>query len=169
MERTVMVAVALSATLARADVVTWFWTVSDTGNGDGLIEPGESALLTLSMAFDPPQPQLGGMFAQAGPYDILGNAAWAAGAVDARENYLDDASDSGTLDGFNNILAIDNFQYALMFDVDYDDSNPIDLFFIRWTPEGYQPATVTLNNGGPDTWIYTDQFGNWLLYGGEGG
>lgn len=33
--------------MAGAQTMTFSWSVSDTGNGDGLIEPGEHALLLL--------------------------------------------------------------------------------------------------------------------------
>lgn len=43
----------LSASTASAEIAFWFWTVSDTGNEDGLIEPGESVLLSLRIGFEP--------------------------------------------------------------------------------------------------------------------
>lgn len=159
----------LSVSGARADIATWFWAVTDTGNGDGVIEPGESALLTLGTALDPPQPQYGGMFGQSGPYDILGNPPWTGGRVEAFENLLDWGSGDGLLDAENSIRDIENFQYPAAFGDGFDNSNPIDLYFIRWTPGVYEAATVTLDNGGPDAWIYTDPFGHGLLYAGEGG
>jgi len=89
---------AATTAAAHAQVATWYWTVSDTGDGDGLIEPGESALLTLWMGFDPRQDQYGGGVAWAGPYNILGDAAWESGAVEARENRLGlFGDDDGTL------------------------------------------------------------------------
>jgi hypothetical protein len=170
MKRSAVVVLSLGASVARADVATWIWTVSDTGNGDGIIEPSESALLTLSVAFDPPQPQDGGMFAAAGPYDILGDATWAGGMIDTYDARLDQFSEDPMIDAQNNIRQVWHFQLPAIFGgVDHDASNPIDLFFIRWTPGSYAPATVTLDNGGPDAWIYTDMGGNALLYAGEGG
>lgn len=71
------------------NTATWFWTVSDTGDGDGLIEHTETALLTLSCGFDPPQPQDGGGFAAA-IYDIIGNEGWAQGTVESYTNLLTD-------------------------------------------------------------------------------
>lgn len=167
--RTAIVLLALAPAMARADVATWFWTVNDTGNGNGLIEPGESALLTLALSFDPRQDQFGGMFGDAGPYDILGNAPWAAGHIEEFDNLVDDLGVPGVLDGENYIREIENFQYAVVWDTDNDTRNPIDLYFIRWTPAVYEPAIVTLDNGGPDAWIYTDPYGERLLYTGQGG
>jgi len=168
--RTALAACALSlgAAGARADIANWIWMVSDTGDADGIIEPGESALLTLFMAFDPPQWR-DGAFSEAGPYDILGDQTWARGTIDDYDMRLDWFSTDPVIDGENNILQVSHFQLARVWGDDYDTSNPIDLFFIQWTPGSYAHATVTLDNGGPEAWIYTNAFGERLLYAGEGG
>lgn len=53
MKTTALIAVAGMAAVASAQTMTISWTVSDTGNGDGIIEPGESALLTMSADMNP--------------------------------------------------------------------------------------------------------------------
>jgi len=108
--------IAAPACDAIAQVATWYWIVTDTGNGDGLIEPGESALLTLWVAFEPRQDQLGGGLAQAGFYDILGNSAWAQGHVEETIQRLPYSTSDGKLDDANNILGIDHFQFPGVFD-----------------------------------------------------
>ncbi len=162
---------AATTAAASAQVATWYWTVSDTGNGDGVIQPGESALLLLSASFDPPQPNDGG-FAGTDPYSILGAGGWASGVVDERVNLLDGHGihDAGDLDTDNNILGIAHYQLPEFFQQGLmNKDNPIALFSIRWTPHDYAPRTVTLDNGGPDAYIYTDYWGNYLLYSGAGG
>jgi MYXO-CTERM domain-containing protein len=159
----------VAAGAARGEVVTWFWEVGDTGNGDGIIEPGESALLTLWAAFDPPQPQDGGMFAEAGPYDIVGDARWGQGVVHEYDNLLDEATGEGILGEGNRISEVEHFQYAVVWDTDNDERNPIPLYFIRWAPPDDAQGTVTLDNGGPDALIYTDPYGITARYAGAGG
>lgn len=71
---------AMSAGARGQNTGTRFWTVSDTGDGDGFIEPTESALLTLWCEFDPPQPQEGSGFAGT-RYAIIGDKYWARGTA----------------------------------------------------------------------------------------
>ncbi len=160
----------IPASAVSAQVATWSWTVSDTGNGDGVIEPGESALLTVWMSFEPRQDQFGGGYAQVGPYSILGNDAWAAGTLD---EFVTGSQFSGFVPFVgeaNNIHNVDHFQYPRWFGYgNYNSKNPVDLFFIRWTPREYTPRTVTLDNGGPDAYIYTDEWGDRLLHSGADG
>ncbi len=164
-----IVILAATAAVASAQVATWYWTVSDTGNGNGLIEPGESAVLTLWLAFEPRQDQLGGGFAQAGFYDILGNSAWAEGHVEERTQLLPYSTSDGVLDEENNILGLDHFQFPWVFDGYFRSENPIDMFIIRWAPVTYAHRTVSLDNGAPVANIYTDAFGATILYSGTGG
>lgn len=162
---------AATTAAASAQVATWYWTVSDTGNGDGLIEPGESALLTLWLSFEPRQDQAGGGVAFIGPYDILGNDRWSLGSVEQHTNLLliGDGQDAGVLDDSNNIRGIEHFQYAKFLGAPFRADNPIDLVFLHWTPHDHKPGAVILENGAPDAHIYTDIWGNTLLYAGAGG
>ncbi len=167
-----IVILAATAAAAHAQVATWYWTVSDTGNGDGLIEPGESAVLTLWVGFDPRQDHAGGGVSASGPYDILGSAAWASGTITERTNHMwfGIDEDTGTLDDDNNILGIEHFQYpAFWGGLSFDDANPVDLVLLRWTPDSYTPQAVTLMNGAPDVYVYIDVYGSNLLYSGTGG
>jgi hypothetical protein len=151
--RAAFVLLMLGASPARADVATWTWEVGDTGNGDGVIEPGESALLRLWIAFDPPQPQTGGGLAQAGPYDILGNAVWARGRVEFYDNLLDDGVPEGRIDDDNNIRDLEHFQVWLIFGDLFDSDNPVDVFVMKWTPASYAPSTVALSGRAEGAWI----------------
>jgi len=76
---------------------------------------------------------------------------------------------NGLLDDANNILDVSHFQMQAWFGAPFRSDNPIDLFHIRWTPATYAPRTATLDNGGPDAYIYTDYWGNYLLYSDAGG
>ncbi|MCW5776514.1 MAG: hypothetical protein KIS87_08760 [Phycisphaeraceae bacterium] len=161
---------ALCTACAHGQVATWYWTVSDTGNGDGIIEPGESALLTLWMAFEPRQDQPGGGLAQAGPYDIAGSDTWSNGVVESWERRLGDFSDPVAFDSDNTFLGVDHFQHPRGWGYGvFVKANPIDLFFIQWTPATYSPHAVTLDCDGPDAFIWIDDWGTHLFYTGVGG
>ncbi|MCW5776515.1 MAG: hypothetical protein KIS87_08765 [Phycisphaeraceae bacterium] len=161
---------ALCTACAHGQVATWYWTVSDTGNGDGVIEPGESALLTLWVSFEPRQDQYGGGYMQTGPYSITGGGTWAEGAIDAFENFSQFKGYVMTIDDSNNFHNVDHYQYARWWGYgEFVSKNPVDLFFIRWTPGEYSPDIIVLENGGPNMYVYTDEWGSYLLYSGIGG
>lgn len=127
-------------------------------------------LLTLWMAFEPRQDQFGGGLMQSGPYDIVGNVDWADGVVEQWKRWVGEFSDPVVLGENNSFLGIDHFQYPRWFGYgEFVSKNPVDLFYIRWTPNKYTPRTVTLDNGGPGAHIYTDVDGNYLRYSGVGG
>jgi MYXO-CTERM domain-containing protein len=162
-----LIAVAGIAAVASAQTMTYSWSVSDTGNGDGMIEPGESALLTLSASMDP-APAVG--FAGS-IYDILGTSNWATGSVDSYENLVDSlATGPGTLGGNNDITGIEAFQLPPFFNAEYNGDNPIALYAITWTPADYTARTVAVadaNHQNND--VYTDDFGTSEGYDGVDG
>ncbi len=161
-----LIAVAGIAAAASAQgTLTYSWNVSDTGNGDGVIEPGESALLTMIGTMDPGATGFAGSI-----YDIVGVSNWDTGTVDAYENHLDALTGPGNLQGNNDILTIESFQLPPLFNPDFDASNPITLYSITWTPSDYTARTVEvgdtnhLNND-----VYTDTFGTSVPYTGVSG
>ena len=144
------VGLAAGAAAQQHGTICWFWTFEDTAGNTDRVHPGESALLTLWAGFDPPNHG----FAQAGPYDIRGDAEWSAGSIDDFENLLFFQSGFGTLQADNSITDIHNFQLPQFFNPDYDNSNPIDLFTIQWTPNTYKWVFATLDNGAPDVQLF---------------
>ena len=124
---------------------------------------GESAILTLWGDFDP----AGHGFAQAGPYDITGDAEWAAGAVNDFANLLFFSTGWGTLGSGNSITAIQNLQLSELFNPAYRDENPILLYSIEWTPDRYEGQFATITNNAPDAHIYIDAVGHSVLYAGD--
>ena len=166
--RTAILLLAVVPAAARADVASWFWTVSDTGNGDGIIQPGESALLTLWAGFEPGATGL----SEAGPYAVTGDPVWKVGVIDAYENLLDPehAFGAGTLDdSTNTISGIHHFQWPPVIGHEFNADNPVAIYSIRWRPDRYFLESVTLGNDAPNAWIYTDDFGTRALYEGVGG
>jgi hypothetical protein len=155
----------LAAAASAQGTLTYSWSVSDTGNGDGKIEPGESALLTMTGTMDPGATGFAGSI-----FDIVGVSNWDTGTVDVYENHLDALTGPGDLQGNNDILTIEAFQLPPLFNPDFDASNPITLYSITWTPADYTARTVTvgdtnhLNND-----VYTDDFGTSVPYDGVAG
>ncbi len=168
MLRTLIVIGASSASIASADIATWSWTVSDTGNGDGLVEPGESALLSLWIGFDPEAIGV----SEAGPYFITGDGRWQAGTVEGYKNELDQLGiyGDGTLDDTTNTITdIQHFQLPPFFNNEFITHNPIKVYTIQWKPATYRIGSVMLTAEVPGVWIYTDDFGERALYDGTGG
>ena len=158
-----LIAVAGIAAAAGAQTMTYTWTVSDDGNGDGIIEPGESAMLTLSALMDPDQSANDGGFAGS-IYEILGGTNWDTGVVAVHDNLLDALTDDGTLVG-NDITNIESFQLPLFFNPFFDASNPIDIYKITWTPNDYSSRTVEVSDANhQNNDVYTDNFGTSIPY-----
>jgi hypothetical protein len=160
-----LIALAGLAAAASAQTLTYSWSVGDTGNNDGIITNGESALLTLTGTMDPGATGFAGSI-----YEIIGQSNWDTGTVDSFENMLDDLTGPGVLQGNNDITAIESFQLPPLFNPNFDASNPITLYQITWTPSDFTARTVSvgdrnhLNND-----VYTDDFGSSVAYTGVEG
>lgn len=167
MKTTALVLLAGLASAAAADVMTFDWTVGDTGNNDGVIEPGESAMLTLWVAMDPDQSGNGGGYAGS-IFGIFGTGNWGTGSVDSYANLVDSLGNGpGTLQGNNDILGVDSFQLPSDFNNSFDSSNPIAVYAITWTPATYAPRTVSLGTSGHQNFsVYTSASGNSVEYTG---
>ncbi len=148
---------------AQTPTVCWYWEVMDTAGNVGFVVPGAQAYLTLWAAFDPPNHG----FAQAGPYTISGNAEWQAGTVFGHDNRLWFTSGHGDLNPDESITGVENFQLPELFNTDYIADNPILLYSIWWAPDRYEGQWVTVSNGAPDAFIYTNAFGSSVLYQGS--
>ncbi len=160
-----VIAVAGIAAAASAQTVTYSWTVSDTGNGDGVIEPGESALLTMSATMDPGATGFAGSI-----YDIIGGMNWDTGSVDSYHNELNALTDNGTLQGNGDITTIESFQLPPLFNGDFIADNPIELYHITWTPNDYSARTVEVGDANHlNNDVYTDDFGTSVSYEGVAG
>jgi hypothetical protein len=144
--------------------LTYIWTVSDTGNGDGVVAPGEFALLTLWAHMDPRATGFAGSI-----YDIAGDASWQQGTVEGYHHRLSDFGDVW-IEPDNSIRLIESFQLPLAFNPNFDASNPIELFSLWWSPAAYEPDVIEvgdLNHLNHD--VYTDDFGTSVAYQGVPG
>lgn len=160
---------ALAASASAQNIATWYWTVSDTGNGDGLVEPGESALLELFCAFEPPPPPEGGYAGPTTYYDIVGDDGWKGGTIDWFDDYFCDGVYCGEVQPNNDIAGMVSYQLPPHFNPFFDASNPMPICAVRWTPDSYGGQSVTLDNGGPDLSVYTDGWGSTVVHEGAGG
>ncbi|MDQ7014257.1 MAG: PEP-CTERM sorting domain-containing protein [Planctomycetota bacterium] len=160
-----VIAVAGIAAAASAQTVTYSWSVSDTGNGDGIIEPGESALLTMIATMDPGATGFAGSI-----YDIIGGMNWDTGSVDSYVNSLKDLTDDGTLQANGDITTIESFQLPPAFNGNFISDNPIELYNITWTPNDYSARTVEVGDANHlNNDVYTDDFGTSIPYAGVDG
>lgn len=164
MNRTAFIAclVASAGVASAQGLMTITWEVSDTGNGDGLIEPGESAVVTMSALMEPAQTGFAGSI-----YDVSGDSAYMAGTVVSFDNFLDALTDDGTLQGDNSITGIESFQLPPLFNPDFIADNPIELFQLVWTPASYTPDFVSIGSRHVNFDVYTDTFGTSVSYDGE--
>ncbi len=156
--RTMTIALACAAPIAAAQhAMHWWWTVGDTGDGDGVIAPGESVLLSLHAEWGG-----AGAIGFAGSlFDVLGTELWATGGlgVEAWNDALLSLGDL-TPQGNNDILAIDAFQQPPFFNDGFDASDPIWLFTLRWNPDGYTPRVVSGSTAHLNHAVYTDEYGS---------
>lgn len=150
----------LSQAAAGQHDMTFFWSVSDTGNGDGVVEPGESLLTRLLARMEPGQTGFAGA-----TFSIAGNDEWQRGTIESFDNRLDELSDDGLLHGDNSITDIESFQLPPLFNGNFQSENPIVLFEVVWTPENgvYQHVEWgTFDHLNAD--VYTDASGTSVSY-----
>ncbi|MCL4740929.1 MAG: hypothetical protein KJZ54_01875 [Phycisphaerales bacterium] len=154
-------ALACCGGLAHAQyTLDWYWEVSDTGNGDGIVEPGEHALLVLLARTDGPPP----VYYCASAFEIIGTAGWSGGTLvvaDGNDTLGQMTNEDGVPQANNDILAIDTFQLPRFFNPQFWEGNPTAIYWIEWAPDGYSPRTVsgTSANHLSHT-LYIDDFGS---------
>ncbi len=162
MKTTALIVVAGIAAAASAQgTMTISWTISDTGNGDGILEPGETGVATLWAAMDPGAVGFAGSI-----FDLNGDARYADG-THTFDNYLDSLTNDGTDMGNGHIVNIEAFQLPPLFNPNFDASNPIALGQLTYTPNSYANGVATFateNHLNFD--VYTDDFGTSVPYTG---
>ncbi|MDX9911335.1 MAG: hypothetical protein RBS39_05850 [Phycisphaerales bacterium] len=136
-----LAASALFAVAANAQTMNFSWQVSDTGNGDGVIEPGENARLSLWASWNSAD-----MFA-ASLFNVTNVANFDTGSIvqAARPAGLASASPlNGTVMPGNSIMSIDAFQFPVFINPFADASNPIKIYEIEWQPADYSDRIVQI-------------------------
>ncbi|MBK7405420.1 MAG: PEP-CTERM sorting domain-containing protein [Phycisphaerales bacterium] len=163
MKTTALIVVAGIAAVASAGDMNIYWTVGDTGNNDGVIDAGESAVLNMYAEMVPGATGFAGSI-----YNIGGDAEWAAGNLDSYNNLLDALTNDGTAGANNSVNSIESFQLPPLFNPNFDASNPVHLYSMQWTPNSYAGQTVTGgSNGHLNFDVYTDTFGTSVGYTGN--
>ncbi len=148
-----------SAASAQEGEMIFTWRVSDTGNGNGIITPGESATLSLWASMDPQWLGFAGAL-----YDIVGGSGWETGSVIGYDNLLDELTDDGQLESNGDITAIFSLQAPPFFNDHFCYDNPIELYRVVWSPADYDDRTVSVHELHLDCQVFTDQFGTTLVY-----
>jgi hypothetical protein len=152
--RTAAIAVLAASTPTHADgrlqgTATWLYDVT-TQNGDALVEPGETATITLSLLMEPDEGD--GHFIAIGAtiFDTLGGDGAAAGHILRWEvhNGLDELTgDLTTTDGVS--LYNTTAGQILVGGGPFTSANPISVLSFEWQPDAYAMFDVeydTLSN-----------------------
>jgi hypothetical protein len=140
---TASLAIALTATPTLADgplqgTATWLYDVT-TQDGDAIVEPGETAFVTLSILMEPDADQ--GVALAATIFDVLAEDDQGAILGWEYHNCLECLTgDLATTDGVSifNINAGQLTAQTQPFTID----NPADVFTFEWQPAEYQPRDV---------------------------
>jgi hypothetical protein len=113
---------------------TWLWDVT-TQNGDSVVEPGETAIVTLSLLMQSPEYEMDQIAIRMAVFDTLGGKGAGLGEIVGWEvlNGLDDLTgDQTTTDGvnlFNTSAGQIDIQGPFISD------NPIDVLEFEWVPK----------------------------------
>jgi hypothetical protein len=113
---------------------TWLWSVS-TQDGDAIIDPGETAIITLELLmesgfYDPEMFAFG-----ASIFDTLGGRGADAGHIvswNVLEHFADATGDLTTTDGVSLFGTT-----AMQFDIQgpFSADNPVAIFEFEWAPD----------------------------------
>jgi hypothetical protein len=136
---------------------TWLYDVT-TQDGDALVEPGETATITLSVLMEL-APDDGPYLAFAASiFDVLGAAGAEQGHILGWQvlNHLADLTgDLTTTDGVS-LFNINAGQLTGSYD--FSDDNPIDVITFEWAPDSYTDLEVaydtTTDYNGPYIYVW---------------
>jgi len=151
-----------AATPALADgTATWLWDV-ETQDGDAIVEPGETATVTLSLLMEPEEGFDCALSASI--IDCLGGTNADAGTIvgwDYAGHLNELTGDLATTDGVNilNLHAGQLTAQTQPFVID----NPLEVYFFEWQPNEYVPLEVaystsshTVGDGAVYVWEWPD-------------
>lgn len=142
--RTLIIGVSIGAIAPLASAQgtgIWLWEVN-TDNGDAIVEPGETANITLSVHLipNPPQPFVA---LAATVFDTLGGMNASKGQIvgwEVHNNLADLTGDVTTTDGVS--LFGTNAGQLTVFGPFVSD-NPIDVMTFQWAPDDLGTYTVS--------------------------
>lgn len=155
----VLALAGIAGAASAQSTINWYWVVGDTGNNDGVISPGENALLSLYAEFSEP-----GLHYAGSIFDILGSANLDTGTYVSRganPKLKELSNGDGVLQGNNDILTADTFQLPEFFNPGLDKSNPIWVYSMEWMPNDYTARTVSgSTNNHQNHSIYINIYGS---------
>jgi hypothetical protein len=145
----------------------WLSEVS-TQDGDSIVEPGETATVSLWMDMDPSVgemlPDGTSVYAFAlGFFDMLGGANADMGMVlewEGNDTLTHLVGDTGTTDG----VSIFDVELGQLLNLDTDQHDPIFLMSFKWEPADFGEFEVTyvpfvdIPEEGSGFWIHKDDF-----------
>ncbi len=140
---------------AAQDTMTFTWVITDNGDQDGIIEPGETGYAYLWTEMDPLRVGFAGTvfdlhhdgvgwFEYASISDLLVTYQWG--------------------DGDSTVQDVAAFQVPPFFNPDFNYDNPIYIFYFGITPDDYTPHTISFYTDSHENWVYTDEFGTSVEY-----
>ncbi len=156
MKQAGLIGAACCGIASAQGTMTYYWDINDTGSNFYLYSQGEEVVnFKLYALMDPEQVGFAGSI-----YEIRGGDEFgSAGVVTLYDNKLDSLTDDGELQGNNDILDIEAFQFPPFFGM-FDPSNPILLYELDWeVTDFFMIATLTSANHRNNS-VYTDDFGN---------
>lgn len=137
-----IVGLAAAGACAQKDSATWLWDVS-TPNGDAIVEPGETATITLSVLMDvdaggAPIALFGSIF------DTLGGNQADVGNILGWEVLSDLADMFGDVTTTDGISLFGTYVAQCFFPnfVPCTDDNPIDVLSFHWDTDDYSRYSV---------------------------
>jgi hypothetical protein len=150
-----------SGSLAQDDSATWLWDVT-TQDGDSIVEPGETATVTLSLLMEVGAGK-GELIAFADTiFDTLGNGQAANGAIIGWQvlNNLDfHPGDTTTTDGVN-MFGTSASQCLPPQYTPCNLDNPIDIFAFDWATNDFRSYSVEYATSTFGLVVVTDIFGD---------
>lgn len=157
----IMLATCTAANAQVGGTAFWQWQVM-TEDGDGVVEPGEHATVTLSIDMSPDVAPGGPVqgFAQS-TFDVVGgNEADTGEIVDWHVlSNLDLLGDTAEKDG---VSLFGVFAGQVAGDV-FNDDDPIDVFEFMWKPDVYDERVIEYS-----TFSFLDNHGENLIVVWEG-
>jgi hypothetical protein len=151
---------ACGAAAAQEDSATWLWDVT-TQDGDSIVEPGETATVTLSLLMEVGAGKGEEIALHAAVFDTLGGDNGANGGIKVWEvlNNLDALTgDLTTTDG----ISLFGTNAGQCLPPQYTPcilDNPIDVLAFEWATDDFGPYSVEYATATVGVVVVTDLFG----------
>jgi len=132
---------AIAPAATAQETATWLWDVT-TDDGDALVEPGETATVTMSLDMHPDVDGLTVIGFAGTTFDVLGSAGAPNGTV-LDWQILNDLDHFVTDESFTDGVSILNVEAAQLLLGPFSGDDPIDILEFQWTTDDYSGYAVT--------------------------